>query len=722
MFLIYFTCINKTVIFLFVLVLLRIQSLINLFPFYRAFVAPADIQAFTTEVKNKLSARCKGKTVKYFAQAVEEICEAFEELQRRKSSGGREDSDRPAFRPEAPVDVGVDDKVEVDLKDGIVKEELNGDTKIKGMGDHASGLECCSQIQDQMDGQDIKTSISCNAKDNLSPLVSRRSNRVPNDDSNLLLMEQEEVSASSPCDYKTKDNVTCSTGLNAVQNGGISDAGGDSSSGMVFAQKNTSSSPLMTSFHVKHPKKELINGHKSKKVSTRSKKKPDFSSEEDKISTPAALASSDEYNKNLKDKIQRKVASGGSRKESSLKSNGDAVGGNKAKQLLKDKIHLEVAGDTHKDAKGGSKGQDPQVELSGRKMRPQLGKGKHNLVSNEVTHQVKRSKYEDVPNDADRDPLQTNGKGDLLHHEEGNAEIQRSILREKTKNHLDSRVQKGSSDINFPCDEDVFPPTKRPRRAPEAISGSNLTSEEKKGKSPTISDKVKSPVAQLHSKRRAVRLFDDNDEEARTPVHGGSTRRADASSRVSDSIKKTDVCSESSVHDQLSERVSGEPEYDPSKEFLSSAKLLNDTLSPIPLRNVERPKKAMATPVSPSPWKLESEKISFKEDKPALVSPRSSPLLVAASKPVGEPVKAVKSSSKVSGNVTQKKVQTGSNKASIVGSDGLHQSQSQAANERSKPIFLGQRQKSTSNSISRLNDSTPVAGEPLENDSVPGER
>ncbi|KAM7487905.1 hypothetical protein LguiB_025389 [Lonicera macranthoides] len=685
-----------------------------------AFVAPADIQAFTTEVKNKLSARCKGKTVKYFAQAVEEICEAFEELQRRKSSGGTEDNDRPAFRPEAPVDVVVDDEVEVDLKDGIVKEELNGDTKIKGMGDHASGLECCSQIQDQLDGQDIKSSISCNAKDSLSSVVSRRSNRVPNDDANLLLMEQEEVSASSPCDYKTKDNVTCSTRLNAVQNGSISDAGGDSFSGMVFAQKNTSSSPLMTSFHVKHPKKELINGHKSKKVSTGTKKKSEFSSEEDKISTPAAFASLDEYNKIFKDKIRRKVASGGSRKESSLKSNGDAVVGNKAKQLLKDKIHLEVAGNnTHKDAKGGSKGQDPQVELSGRKMRPQLGKGKHNLVSNEVTHQVKRSKCEDVPNDADRDPLQRNGKSNLLHHKEGNAEIQRSISQKKMKNHLYSGVQKGSFDINFPGEEDVFPPTKRPCRSP--ISGSNLTSEEKKGKSPTISDKVISPVAQLHSKRQAVRLFDDNDEEARTPVHGGSTRRVDASSHVSDSTKKTCVCSESSLHDQLSERVSGQLEYGPSKGFLSSAKLLNDTLSTIPQRNVERPKKEMATPVSPSPWKLESEKISFKEDKPALVSPRSSPLLVAASKPVGELVKAAKSSSKVSGNVTQKKVQTGSNKGSIVGSDGLNQSQSQAANERSKPIFLGQRQKSTSSSISRLNDSTPVAGELLENDSIPDE-
>ncbi|CAH8281761.1 unnamed protein product [Eruca vesicaria subsp. sativa] len=50
-----------------------------------AFVAPPDIQAFTSEAKNKLLKRCQGKTVKHFAQAVEEISAAFEESQNHKS-------------------------------------------------------------------------------------------------------------------------------------------------------------------------------------------------------------------------------------------------------------------------------------------------------------------------------------------------------------------------------------------------------------------------------------------------------------------------------------------------------------------------------------------------------------------------------------------------------------------------------------------------------------
>ncbi|XP_056169046.1 ENHANCER OF AG-4 protein 2-like [Syzygium oleosum] len=51
-----------------------------------AFVAPVDIQIFTSETETRLAARCQGKTVKYFAQAVKEICAAFDESQREQSN------------------------------------------------------------------------------------------------------------------------------------------------------------------------------------------------------------------------------------------------------------------------------------------------------------------------------------------------------------------------------------------------------------------------------------------------------------------------------------------------------------------------------------------------------------------------------------------------------------------------------------------------------------
>lgn len=104
-----------------------------------AFVAPVDIQAFTSEAKNKLSARCQGKTVKHFAQAVKEICEAFEDLQQKNSSGLRDDTDRSALGDEAvSVDGVEDDAVEVDLKDGNGRDGANGETEIRDLGDHSS--------------------------------------------------------------------------------------------------------------------------------------------------------------------------------------------------------------------------------------------------------------------------------------------------------------------------------------------------------------------------------------------------------------------------------------------------------------------------------------------------------------------------------------------------------------------------------------------------------
>lgn len=57
-----------------------------------AFVAPADIQIFTNESKGKLLTRCQGKTVKHFARAVEEICDAFEKLHKLSNELGEDAS------------------------------------------------------------------------------------------------------------------------------------------------------------------------------------------------------------------------------------------------------------------------------------------------------------------------------------------------------------------------------------------------------------------------------------------------------------------------------------------------------------------------------------------------------------------------------------------------------------------------------------------------------
>ncbi|KAK7824992.1 enhancer of ag-4 protein 2 [Quercus suber] len=139
---------------------------------HRGFVAPADIQAFTNELKSKLSARCQGKTVRLFSQAVNEICVAFDELQNKKSSGFRDGADKSDVGREA---LSVNE-VEVDLKVETGKATYSGEALNESLSDSGSKLGRCSQRQGGTDIQDVNPSISCSANDSLSPGISPEKN------------------------------------------------------------------------------------------------------------------------------------------------------------------------------------------------------------------------------------------------------------------------------------------------------------------------------------------------------------------------------------------------------------------------------------------------------------------------------------------------------------------------------------------------------------------
>ncbi|XP_057962571.1 protein HUA2-LIKE 3-like isoform X2 [Malania oleifera] len=124
-----------------------------------AFIAPAEIQEFTGEVKNKLSARCQGKT--------------------------------------APSVDGLDDDgVELDLKDGVGVTGPNEELELEGLTNGGSRLEYTSHGEGKKDGQDVKPSISCN-KNNTSSQVAttKKKNKAFNEG---LRLPKEAVSASSP--------------------------------------------------------------------------------------------------------------------------------------------------------------------------------------------------------------------------------------------------------------------------------------------------------------------------------------------------------------------------------------------------------------------------------------------------------------------------------------------------------------------------------------------
>ncbi|KAK9691403.1 hypothetical protein RND81_09G194900 [Saponaria officinalis] len=155
-----------------------------------AFVAPADIQAFTSESKAKLLARCKGKTVKYFAQAVKEIFEASEELQTHSDIRG-------ALRPAGKV------------KDGKINGSYVESTKVLKFGescqsddalDHAVRIKeetCQSPATEDEQAAAVKDSIG-----------DREENIKRKKESNGLSLVQDEALSTSPSLFSPNNEGT----------------------------------------------------------------------------------------------------------------------------------------------------------------------------------------------------------------------------------------------------------------------------------------------------------------------------------------------------------------------------------------------------------------------------------------------------------------------------------------------------------------------------------
>ncbi|RZS12918.1 hypothetical protein BHM03_00044428 [Ensete ventricosum] len=94
-------------------------------------------KVFTYESKSKLTARCQGKTVKYFARAVEEICEAFEELNKKHSAESEQDVDSTSAVLASP---------------SISDSE---DNKYQSEASHLEDLEQKHNVNDELHGTEL---------------------------------------------------------------------------------------------------------------------------------------------------------------------------------------------------------------------------------------------------------------------------------------------------------------------------------------------------------------------------------------------------------------------------------------------------------------------------------------------------------------------------------------------------------------------------------------
>ncbi|XAR63987.1 hypothetical protein NMG60_11024164 [Bertholletia excelsa] len=713
-----------------------------------AFVAPADIQAFTIEAKNKLSARCQGKTVKYFAQAVKEICEAFEELQQKNSSGLRDDPDKLVAGCEAPsIDRTENDEAGVVLKDGI-----NGKTEVRCPGDHGTGLERCSQ---RNTGVDCETKPGISNKSNAVGISSKKKNKLPNDG---VSTTDEAYLSSSPhnsscpkeemCDDDKREPAEDS--VVASHSEGFGSGQHDHEYDTECNVQKFKTSPMIVSLSAKHldgGKKMIINGHKLLKMENGSKRKAKGAYEGSKSSSSSMLGRS-KYNSGScpVDPLeaddhdmavnQRKNDTGSIWRKSpaDCESELDSGNGNKVQKPAEEEKYFGVADAGLKGVAVSPEGQ-AKGEIFGPKKGAFLRPAKLDSGTREVSIPAKRSKRPDVVNDAPKRSLQSDRKSNsrscsVPDRKADDPELRQFKSRVKTENRSVSKLQMGVVPTNASEEEDDLPPVKRRCRAFDAMSESPVRASDNKAEKTSFgmkndvlySDKVKSPLTQIHIRRRAVRLFDEDDgEKPKTPVHGGSSSKNHVPTSVSLCIRSGDAQNETSVHDQNSAKDYGGVNVGPLKEYSPSAKLLNEAST----SNTEQPlekraKKAIAAHVFHSPGRPDG-KICPEEAEQILISPKKSPPLGSSNKSVAEAPKANRPLMKVSAAGNQKKTQTGSGKTMAVDLDALNYSQNHVRTQKSKSVSSGERSKSTPKSNVQGDESVPT-GITTESNSFLGER
>lgn len=615
---------------------------------------------------------------------MKEICEEFDKLQHKNLSDVRDDISTQALASEAhSIDPVVDETLEVNGNDGIDRKGPDRRLETKESSDLGSGLERCSQEQDEVECQDVKPCLSDDVNQSSSlPVSLGKRHKLSSNYNNLA---KDSLSVSSPSHHSLLKEEGP---LDIKLRGRYSDDG----------------------------QNELTNGHRPK-LAMGSKKKSEGAMLRNRGSTVP--------HEHTPEVMRRKFASGGSLKLSSTdisKSNLDVGSERREKRLVKEKRHSETADDGQEDAEVNF--EEHNDAISRKKLKAKHGREKQGSQTNESSCPAKISKFADTGDETNLIKARTSRKSDsrspnVLDDKMTSKESKRLTSGGKAEVRRPLRVQTSTNDSNHSSDEDDLPPTKRHRRALEAMSSSALISENRSGTSisrkgdSVLPNKVRSPVMQLPMKRRSVRLCDDEDDESpKTPIHGGITSKVSVIQRGSDSKKKPVMHGESYVHDPLVLRNSGQVDNG-LKVQAQPGRALNKASSPAAQQGMEkRTRESSAAYVSPSPRQLDSEKLPSMEAKPVSLSPKKSPQSIDGGRLSAE--LQSKHPSKAPGSISRKKTPAGDNKNATV-PDRSISFPNQSLSERSKQASFGENKKTTPKSDLRINDSVLVVGTSNEN-------
>ncbi|CAH9138369.1 unnamed protein product [Cuscuta epithymum] len=623
-----------------------------------AFVAPADIQAFTCELKNKLSARCLGKG--QFGVAVKDICAEFEVLQQQNSCPlGLETNN------EALVSDVVDDAVKVKQKDGVESGESEHVIYSESASD-GSSLERCSKIITEKDKHICKSHVLDSA--NAPPtILSKKENKTSNSTNPV-----KELSSASGHGCQSIDEG-CSQNKNVQDKLACGDYAELPSSGRKY---------LTNGQKAKLAKKKLDGGDLMQNV----KVLADGTSAEPIV---VRLRSDDLPSESKKPSLE-------------LKSGLETNAKNKAKSLQKDKGHLEMANsenEIEENKKHGSSTARLKVE-PGRTLIISQG--------NEGVRPFKRSKHVDAAADVNKvsqASRKTVSQSSVVDVKFSNLDVKGSKPVGKVDNRVTPREQADAVGSSIPVVEDIPLSSNCTRWAMDAVPYSSpITQQPTKRRALRRCDdddneKPKTPVHGGSIKRNSI-----------PSLVSASLKKSDAPSVSSTPVLQVQGVPGRCLSGSLKElKPPTKPNDDSS--FHTSQKL-----------SEKRARVVTTPNLSISPGKPEPEKVPVRDIKRTCVSPKRSPVIVTTIKPALEPHKSSQQSDKVSDDVAHGKMVTSSSLALVTASDILKSSLDQPSNERGKIDSSGEKKKGIPKSTFCASDYTLPAGHPTKTFSVPSER
>ncbi|CAA7391102.1 unnamed protein product [Spirodela intermedia] len=550
-----------------------------------AFIAPADIQVFNIESKSKLVVRSRGKCAKDFGRAVEEICEAYQQLHGKRSEKRSDDAAGSAIRllpsaSNAVQDNKLNETSKSEDRAGMLKQETQTDDECSQ--DEFTVLKHSWQVQDgscppdeknrDLD-KDCKTMTASDSVKNLkgrSELVSERPSKFSS--------RRDEKSPSSCTDLGKENGMTECFESKRVD-GKLKPSAVNSPQDLVSEKKGNVGAPKL---HKKNAAQKQVKYTTYESAHKRSKSEKKFE---------------DEHDGRLVSPLDR----GRVKFSHSPVSDSDAVSEKRSKGSRKSK----------KVAVG--KGKSPldhdrmNTKLSTTKERDSEISVKKTLVSNrkrgmEVSEQsqAKRSRHDiDVGKKSKR--LDTDDSSSILRDREGKMLMDNSSSSKKSGKFSPSAAEPLINMVRLTGKKAVTVSTE----GAEHGRGSGL-----RKKDTQLSDQKKSP-SHTHARRRTFRIDDDEDDEIhRTPIHRKHDRMG--SPKPNDMFYKDKISL-----DKLEHRVQQSPGHSEER----------------------RPEKFVGKHVSHSPGKQEHQRSSSREPRMITQSPKASVKPSSAGKQVESKIK-----------------------------------------------------------------------------------